>query len=1298
MIGLVTKITKEKLEIADLYITLDQDKSRLLGDTLEKNWEDEIARAKLENGKPSLIRSLYKTFFITYMLWGIPFFIQNVIFRSIQPIVLARLICLFKEAGAVNTEIDMYVSSVVLIGFGFLIILMTHHTSHSLAVIGMRVRVATSSLVYRTMTRLSRESLGQTAAGHVVNLLSNDVNRFDSLSLYLHALWAMPFQIAVMSYFIWQQVEISCLVGILSMIVVSLPIQSYIGRVCGNLRQFIAEKTDKRVKLMSGVISGIQIIKMYAWEKSFEKVIKTARASEIDDITYSSYLRGILLSFMGYSQRTTLFITVMCYVLLGNVITADKVFSMAQFFNILQITIALQYPSAITFGSEASTSVKRLEKFLILRGKKSSNYEISEGQGIILTNVSACWVPENYTLKHITLRIQPGSLCAIIGPVGTGKSSFLQLLLGELSAESGKICIEGEVSYSSQEPWLFSSTIRNNILFGQTYDETLYLNTVRVCCLERDFEQFPNGDMTIVGDRGVTLSGGQKARVNLARAVYRKTNIYLMDDPLSAVDSHVGKHLFEECIVEYLKGKTRVLVTHQLQYLNKADLIIVINQGVIEAQGTLAELSKSGVNFTEMLVDENTADESDPETTHSEVYAEEKNILFHQKVMGNIKNTINEDIDDDTKMFPLKEFFKSAKSKYLLAVFIFFVLLSQAFCTGVDYWTSFWTQQEDIRHTNRRVAGKNPTELNRNSSLFSYQTYSTGNLVRLDENTSTFFEYIEVDNTTHTLVKTDYSIAIYGILIIVTIILCIIRNMIFFKLCMTSSKKLHSKMLHILMQAPMRFFHTNSCGGILNRFSKDMGAVDEIFPGVLCHSIQIALTLAGILINIAISNPFMIVVIIVLGCGFLKISQLYISTAAAVKRLESTAKSPVFSHINSTLNGMTTIRASKVEQLLINEFDEHQDVHSSAWYLTLSCSYSFGLWFDLVCIILTACVSFSFVVIHTTITTVNSSSVGLAISQCLMMTGMLQFGMRQLADVIQQLISVERILQYTKLDTEGPFETPEGTSLSKSWPDEGRIEFKNLSLKYAKDDPEVLKNLNFVVEPGRKVGIVGRTGAGKSSIIAALFRLAPTEGSIFIDGVDTKNVGLSDLRKKISIIPQEPILFSASLRYNLDPFNEIEDDKLWEVLAQVELKEVVDSLDFMVTEGGNNFSSGQKQLICLARAILRKNKILVLDEATANVDQRTDSLIQKTIREKFSDCTVLTIAHRLNTIMDADEVLVISFGKILEFDHPHELIQRADGHFREMVAETGPVIASQLRDIAFEAYRNQETVEQNTKV
>lgn len=1316
IIPLVRRGANHNLELVDLYKVLDSDRSKGLTDTLGKHWQYEILKSSKHKSKPSLLMAITKTFYKGFFAYGLLWAFMNVILLSSRPIILAELVTLFSADNKDNTK-NMYYYSAALVGVSLLITFFMHHLQFHLASIGMRIRIATSSLIYRKITKLNQKSLGQTAAGQVVNLLSNDVNRFDFLIPILHAIWVMPIQVAFLLLIMWFQVGISSLSGIVVMVILTVPIQVFLAKYVGKLRISISKKTDTRVKIMSEVVTGIQVIKMYAWEKPFEKLISLARKTEIKDITSASYLRGVYSSSMVFMDRLALCCTVVCYILLGNNISADKVFSLAQTFNILQLVLAISYPLAVSVGAESWVSVKRLQEFLLLEEKEEAVIERMKDNGVMLSNVDASWTPNGRTLQNISIQIPPGTLCAIVGPVGAGKSSLLQLLLGELPPKSGKIHIGGEISYSSQEPWLFQSTVRSNILFGLQYQRRWYKKVVQVCALEKDFEQFPHRDHTIVGEKGVSLSGGQRARINLARAIYRRADIYLLDDPLSAVDTHVGKHLFEKCIHTHLKGKTRILVTHQLHYLKKAGLIIVINNGKIEAQGTFEELSECALDFTKLLVAADETSDKQDDTVDSENSSDFPRVgsvrrlstwstlSFRSDISDSYKGTdqiIEEESGNDPNIKPFKHYLLSTKSICILILTITFLVLAQAFCASVDLWLTFWTTEEETRHMNDAVTHlesspadvklylHNGTERITNTSHY---VYNIGNVTSTSFNFDDIFDYVKVNGEIVKLVKTTYAMYFYGALIALCVILTLARSFLFFKACMMSSINLHSKIFHTLLEAPMRFFDTNPSGRVLNRFSKDMGAIDEVLPRVLLDAIQIFLVMAGLLLNIAISNPYMIIAMVILGAVFLKFKTWYIETAKTLKHIEGITKSPVFSHVNSSLNGITTIRSSNVEQLLIDEFDSHQDVHTSAWYLTIACVGAFGLWLDIIAVAFLACVTFTFAILAN-YTEVNGSLVGLAISQSLVLNGMLQYGIRQTAEVINQLTSVERVLQYTNLDKEGPFETPPENVPKKPWPVDGFLEFRNMSLKYVANEPAVLKNLKFIIKPGEKIGVVGRTGAGKSSLISALFRLAPLEGSIFIDGVDIQTLGLTDLRKKISIIPQEPILFSATLRYNLDPFNEFEDKQLWRALEEVELKNSVDSLDFMVAEGGGNFSLGQRQLVCLARAILKNNKILVLDEATANVDQRTDSLIQATIRRLFKDCTVVTIAHRLNTIMDSDKIIVMSFGSMIEFDHPHKLLQIPDGCFHKLVMETGPLMTEQLKEIAANAYKENKKDEE----
>ncbi|XP_017758049.1 PREDICTED: multidrug resistance-associated protein 4-like [Eufriesea mexicana] len=1292
------------LEIKDIYNVMPNDVSQCLGDTLERNWFQEIKLAEEADKKPRFFNALKKTFAWSFTYYGGWQFFLSVVLRVLQPYVLGFLIWHFDpRATSTATNAYIYASALILISlFGALII---HHSTLGLMEVGMRMRIACSSIMYRKILRLSKSSTNVTTPGQIINLLSNDVARFEQLFISLHFIWILPIQGALITFMIWENVGIASLAGVFLISIQTIPLQGYMGKWISKLRLKIAIRTDERVRLMSEIIGGIQVIKMYTWEKPFEKLISLIRSHEIDVVTLTSYLRGFTLATFVFTERTTLFFTIMAYVLLGNHISADKVFSMAQYFNILQLTMAILYPMAVSAVAEASVSIKRLENFLLLKENNNvlTNIQQTNGNGsIIMKNITASWTENTITntLHGVNIQIEPGKLYAIVGSVGAGKSSFLQLILRELQQSHGEIQVNGSVSYASQEAWLFSGTVRNNILFGQFYDKKKYDEVVRTCALTKDFQQFNYGDRTLVGDRGAALSGGQRARINLARAVYRDADIYLLDDPLSAVDTHVGKHLFNECIKHYLNNKTRILVTHQVQHLRNCDYIIILNNGKIECEGTYTEIQNKRTDFLNIIsMEENKGD--------SEIIETDENT----KPDISINSITNKDDDEiepqETEELMTKgnvskslywKYFRAGGSILMIVTFIGSLILGQIGSSGSDYWVAYWTKQEEmhvqyIRNNNHSLQILKQNISDRNISQLTNETFA---LEVDDFTTPTFLMPLEnnsFDNITWNInakskdlnyLDRDFALWIYGAFIIASIVLTSIRNIVFYKICMNASKNLHNLMFSCLLKAPMLFFDSNPSGRILNRFSKDIGAVDEILPRTMIESIQIFAVLVGILVQIFIINWWTIFPMFVMGFLYWQIRNIYLKTAQNMKRFEGVTKSPVFSHISSSLLGLTTIRSARAQNMVRKEFDVHQDLHTSTYYLTIATSTAFGFALDIVSICFIAFITYSFIVLDDGNT--FAGNVGLAISQVLILCGMLQHGMRQTAETIAQMTSVERILQFTQLDKEGPFESEPNKKPSAQWPSKGEIEFDHVYLRYEDSALPVLKDLCFIIKSGEKVGIVGRTGAGKTSLISALFRLTKLEGAIYIDKLDTKQIGLHELRKKISIIPQEPVLFSATLRDNLDPFHNFDDATLWAALEDVELKSSVSSLDYNVEQGGTNFSVGQRQLLCLARAILRNNKILLLDEATANVDPTTDALIQKTIRQKFKNCTVLTIAHRLNTIMDSDKVLVMDHGKVVEFDHPYILLKNEQGHFTSMLKETGKIMFEQLKKVAEEAY------------
>ncbi|XP_058822716.1 ATP-binding cassette sub-family C member 4-like [Topomyia yanbarensis] len=1344
-IDLFKKGYTKVLELQDLFRPLDVDKSDSLGDRLEEKWRDQ----QNSPGRPSLIKAIFKTFWYEYTVLGIIVFFNDIVVRLSQPIFLGLLLQYFRQDSNVTHEQALYYAAAIVILNAISAVTINQYVLGCFQN-GMKVRIAMCSVIYRKALRLSRTALGDTAPGKVVNLLSNDVNRFDIVSVFLHSMWSAPLLTIIVGVLLYLEIGVAGLIGMIVIFIVT-PIQSYTGKLTSRFRFQTALRTDERIRLMDEIISGIQVIKMYAWEKPFAKLIQMARRMELKIVKKSSYVRALYMTFLLFTTRTALFCTMMAMALLGNDLTAAKVFVVATYFGILANTMSAMFVRGIAEIAEALVAMKRLQRFLeyeekdqVLLDKKQKlqeefgmNGDSAEKQKLIesetqlppnvaisMRNVTARWGAvkrqegmesksdakngyaahakksdagdnvneedeswKSATLSNINIDFRKGILIGVIGPVGAGKSSLLQAILKELPLESGTIVSKGKCVYVSQEPWVFAGTVRQNILFGHPMENDRYDSVVSSCALLRDFEQLPDGDKTIIGERGAALSGGQKARISLARAVYRRADIVLMDDPLSAVDAHVGRHLFDICIGPRGRlGKvkaTRILVTHQVHFLKEADWVVVMNEGKVTMQGTPMDLSQNGIDFVELLakMEEETGDgESSVMTldkrrgsrSSSKSFASSFHSLndLSEDDQADAKNkdeekskspNVNENMEMSSKGTVqgsvLMNYIRCGANPVILFGLLLLFLATQVVASGADLWVAFWTSQEEQR-------------------IFQRDN-ETSTIDRTNSSTS---DDLLPPAGGAPLLSTEICMAVHGALVTSVFLIAIIRSISFYKTSVRASQNLHDSMFKGCVSTSMRFYDTNTSGRILNRFSKDMGSVDELLPKAILDATQIILSMVGTIVVTVIVNPMFLIPLAFLAVIFIYLRRIYLKTSKNIKRLEGITRSPVFSHLAASLAGLPTIRAFEAQEELIREFDAHQDIHTSSFYMFITSSTAFGFALDLLCLLFVFVVVFSFLVLDTGIL---GDRVGLAITQSMALTGMMQWGIRQSAEVANFMMSVERLLEYRDLKHEKQPDEPR--ILNKNWPEAGRIQFKNVSYRYFEGGNLVLKNLNFEINPKEKVGIVGRTGAGKSSLIGALFRLAQVEGDILIDGVNTGEILLENLRSKIAIIPQDPVLFSGTLRRNLDPFEDFPDSDLWNALEQVELKDIANGphgLQMAVAAGGSNFSVGQRQLICLARAILRNNRVLVLDEATANVDPNTDRLIQETIRIKFVDCTVLTIAHRLNTIMDSDRVLVMDAGESVEFGLAHDLLQMPVGVFKEMVLATGPAESERLVHIA----------------
>ncbi|XP_050101195.1 ATP-binding cassette sub-family C member 4-like [Anopheles aquasalis] len=1322
---------RKRFELHDLYTPLDEDQADRLGDRLERCWNEQLARRQRNPAyQPSLVRAIFRSLWKEWAILSVLALLAEVVLRLAQPIFLGRLLLYFRAQSNISHEEATYYAIGMIVTRGF-IVLCDNQYGIITCLTGVKTKIAVCSVLYRKSLRLSRTALGDTSPGKVVNLLSNDVNRFDIASYLVCFMWTSPVVMVLSAVLLWYEVGWSGVIGLLAVAIIT-PIQSYTGSLTSRYRLRTALKTDERIRLMDEIIAGIAVIKMYAWERPFAKLISQARYKELREVLKNGYLRAAHMTFQLFTTRAAVLGVMLAFIALDEDISAAKVFVASSYLSNVSYTMAGMFGRGVAELGEGLVATRRLQAFLEYdevredqkapkepatresNGDLVENCEPAERKRLLheddppaddvvisLRNLTARWtVPDQsikespITLNDINVDFGRGKLIGIVGPVGAGKSSLLQVLLRELPVEQGALLMgtnsSPTIAYASQEPWLFSGTLRQNILFGESIEQHRYRQVLKVCALQPDLAQLPAGDMTQIGERGVSLSGGQKARVCLARAVYRQADVYLLDDPLSAVDAHVAKHLFELCIANggFLTRRnsraTRILVTHQIHFLQQADWVVVMKEGRVAAQGTPHDLQERGIEL------EHIEDREEKEAATAPMHSR---TISHTSTTSNVTIDSAAPLDDvsdgqggerdratkegtndqqnrhklpGSKVF--LQYVSSAGSWFIFVTLIGLFTFTQLAVSVTDWWVSYWTSLEEQRAIPAMAMSANSTE--------------------------------STEASPSNIISQDICVYIHVTLVATIFIVAMTRAFGFYKACGRASQSIHDRVFEGFIAAPMRFFETNPSGGILNRFSKDMGSMDELLPKSIMDATQTLLMFAGAMLVVMFVQPYFLLPILLLLAGLLVTRRIYLRTSQSTRRLEAVTRSPIFTHIAATLTGLPTIRSYGVQRLLVQEFDTHQNVNTGACFMFHSGRIAFGLLLDTIFFLFFASVTLSYLLYDDD---AIGAIVGLAITQINSIGSQMQFGIRQSAEMFNHLVAVERLFEYRNLTPEETLKVPETNSASappslsavassivpSEWPTQGVIEFCNVAFRYAEQEPTVLRQLSFRVAAREKVGIVGRTGAGKSSIIAALFRMAHiVEGEIRIDGLSTASIPLERLRSHISIIPQDPVLFSGTLRRNLDPFESYPDADLWRALELVELRELANEtssglgLHAYVAAGGQNFSVGQRQLLCLARAILRGNRILVLDEATANVDPDTDRLIQRTIREQFVDCTVLTIAHRLNTIMDYDRVLVMEGGRAVEFGQPAELLKHPGGVFSEIVHATGTNEAENLLKMA----------------
>ncbi|KAI9348568.1 P-loop containing nucleoside triphosphate hydrolase protein [Obelidium mucronatum] len=1276
---LVKKGWKTPLEMEDLYAIDDSQRSLFLVqqfETLLAQANEKAATTNSVERKTVLNTILYM--YRSYPVYGIGKIIGDACMTLTSIVMRALLTSIIASQGPDPPPAHV----AFLYAFGFFLLTCTaslmnaavfHHSSK--VAIGVKGMLTTS--LYRKSLRLNGVGRSRFSSGKLTNLVSTDIGRIEQTFQQLQMVWTAPI------YFLTTIIILMVIIGTpglagVAFLFICLPFQGYMIKKLMVLRGLIAPVTDKRIKLSSEILQGIRIIKYFSWESQFMKNVSGIREhEELVLVRHAAFIRSII-SCLGFAiPALAASITFLVYGAVSDNLGPVQIFSSLALFNQLRQHV-MWLPLQLSNIGDSFISFRRLQELFDAPEVEfqpsvdpSATYgvEIKDGEftwesdatlpapttidtkddpfltsdEIMLTPTPATSQP-TATLRNINLQCPSGGLTSIVGAVGSGKSSLLSSLIAELKCNKGTVTFNGKVGYCSQQAWIVNATVRDNIVFGRQFDEKRYNKVVEAACLLPDFRILPNGDLSEIGERGINLSGGQKQRISLARLMYTDHDIALLDDPLSAVDSHVGRKIFEQGICGILAAKTRLLVTHQLHHVPASDWVVFLKNGEIAEQGKYTDLIAANGEFAQLMaayggetgeeeeeVDTSlekgessaTIDEKKEKKSTEETSAAGKDVPEPAKHVTQMQVEIRQNGKISSSVF--MSYFKSSGSNVFLLVTLTSLVFTQAARLANDIWLVEWTQ-------------------------FAYPGLS----------------------------KEGYMLTYAGLTVLQALSL-LTYSLLFAVGGIQASKSLHDAVFSRIMKCSVGFFDQTPIGRIVNRLSRDVDYVDNsIYDAIRLLFYSILQVISAFSLVSYITGGVFIAALIPMIAIYVGIQIIYRATSRELKRIESISRSPLYAHISECMSGLSTIRAYNDESRFIHKTHVLVDANSSPMYMLFTGQRWIQFRLDCIGNVLVLSAAMYAAASRATI---NPSQIGLALSYLLQCTALLNMTVFQIVEVEIQLNAVERLVEYLEL----PIEDQGGEEPPKEWPVRGDIEFKDVKMRYQPNLPLVLEGVNVAIRGGEKIGVVGRTGSGKSSLMQALFRIVDLAGGqILIDGVDTSKLRLHNLRTALAIIPQDPVLFSGSLRSNLDPSNRFSDNEIWGVLERCGMKDAISEmegkLECKLVENAENVSVGQRQLLCLARACLQRPRIIVLDECTASVDMATDALIQKTIQEEFKDATTLTIAHRLNTIIGSTKILVLGEGQVLEYDTPRRLlIENRDSHFSKMVDETGDANASLLR-------------------
>nr|KAF6337901.1 CF transmembrane conductance regulator [Pipistrellus kuhlii] len=1344
---------KQRLELSDIYQIPSADSADNLSEILEREWDRELASKK----NPKLINALRRCFFWRFMFYGILLYLGEVT-KAVQPLLLGRIIASYDPDNKVERSIAIYLGIGLCLLF-ILRMLLLHPAIFGLHHIGMQMRIALFSLIYKKTLKLSSRVLDKISIGQLVSLLSNNLNKFDEGLALAHFVWIAPLQVALLMGLLWDLLQASAFCGLAVLIVLSI-FQAGLGRMMMKYRDQRAGKINERLVITSEVIENIQSVKAYCWEEAMEKMIENLRQTELKLTRKAAYVRYFNSSAFFFSGFFVVFLSVLPHALSKGVILR-KIFTTISFCIVLRMAVTRQFPWAVQTWYDSLGAINKIQDFLQKQEYKTLEYNLTTTE-VVMENVTAFWE----------------------------ETSLLMMIMGELEPSEGKIRHSGRISFCSQFSWIMPGTIKENIIFGVSYDEYRYRSVIKACQLEEDISKFAEKDNIVLGEGGITLSGGQRARISLARAVYKDADLYLLDSPFGYLDVLTEKEIFESCVCKLMANKTRILVTSKMEHLKRADKILILHEGSSYFYGTFSELQNLRPDFNSKLMGYDYFDQFSAERRNSILtetlrrFSLEGDAViprnettkqsfkqtgeFGENRKNSILNPINSlrkfsmvqktplpisGIEEDpeepserrlslvpdseqgeailprSNMVNTGPTFQRRRRQSVLNLMTRssmnqahiisrppaasarkMSLVPQGNLSEMDIYSRRLSQDsgleisEDINEEDLKECFFDDVE--RIPAVTTWNTYLryvtvhkslvfvliwcfviflaevAVSLVVLwilkkkstpDKGNST----ASTNNSSPVIITKTSEFYVFYIYVGVAdtlLALGFFRGLPLVHSLITVSKNLHHKMLHSVLHAPMSTLNMLKAGGILNRFSKDIAILDDLLPLTIFDFIQLVLIVIGAVAVVSVLEPYILLATVPVIAAFVLLRAYFLHTSQQLKQLESEGRSPIFTHLVTSLKGLWTLRAFGRQPYFETLFHKALNLHTANWFLYLSTLRWFQMRIEMIFVIFFIAVTF----ISILTTGDGEGTVGIVLTLAMNIMSTLQWAVNSSIDVDSLMRSVSRVFKFIDMQTEESIST-KSRKLSKDgqlskvmiienqhakkdgiWPSGGQMIVKDLTAKYIDSGNAILENISFSISPGQRVGLLGRTGSGKSTLLSAFLRLLNTEGEIQIDGVSWDSITLQQWRKAFGVMPQKVFIFSGTFRKNLDPYEQWNDQEIWKVADQVGLKSVIEQfpgkLDFILLDGGFVLSHGHKQLMCLARSVLSKAKILLLDEPSAHLDPITYQIIRRTLKQAFANCTVILCEHRIEAMLECQRFLVIEENQVRQYDSIQRLL------------------------------------------